>query len=163
SKYGEFIYARDISSKKIPQIYVNLFIPSRLTWKEQGIALEQKNLFPDVQSTRIRIDSDKRFALHIRYPAWVEKGQLIVKVNGKKSRISHKPGSYIKLEKNWKKGDLIDIELPMQVHLEQMPGGENYFAALYGLFVLAAKTQPFANEKLQYFADDSRMGHIAKG
>src|SRR5690554_92762 len=163
SKYGEFIYARDLSSKKIPQVYVNLFIPSRLNWAEQGIVLEQKNLFPDVQSTRIRIDSDKRFALHIRYPGWVEKGKLVVKVNGKKVRVKHKPGSYIALERNWKTGDLIDVELPMQMHLEQMPGGENYYAALYGPIVLAAKTQPFANETLQYFADDSRMGHIAQG
>ena len=28
---------------------------------------------------------------------------------------------------------------------------------------LAAKTQPFPTEKLHYFADDSRMGHIAQG
>jgi hypothetical protein len=34
---------------------------------------------------------------------------------------------------------------------------------LHGPIVLAAKTQPFPNEQLNYLADDSRMGHIAQG
>ncbi|WP_343215989.1 DUF6805 domain-containing protein [Janthinobacterium sp. MP5059B] len=44
-----------------------------------------------------------------------------------------------------------------------MPDQSNYYAVLHGPIVLAARTQPFANEALNYFADDSRMGHIAQG
>jgi hypothetical protein len=51
----------------------------------------------------------------------------------------------------------------MRPQLEQMPGGSDYYALLYGPVVLAAKTQPFADEKLNFFADDSRMGHIPSG
>ena len=51
----------------------------------------------------------------------------------------------------------------MHPEMEQMPDGSDYFALLYGPVVLAAKTQPFAQEKLNYFADASRMGHIPSG
>ena len=42
TKYGEFIYAHQQDT-----LYVNLFIPSQLNWKEQGVTLTQETLFPD--------------------------------------------------------------------------------------------------------------------
>jgi DUF1680 family protein len=42
AKYGEFIYARDKDT-----VYVNLFIPSTLNWRDKNIKLSQSNLFPD--------------------------------------------------------------------------------------------------------------------
>lgn len=169
SKYGEFIYARDLPKhgfplvRSVPQVYVNLFIASRMNWKEQGIRLQQSTLFPDEERTQIRIDSNKKFALHIRYPAWVKTGQLQLRLNGKVQKLEAKPGSYFTLERRWKKGDSIELQLPMHKALEQLPDGSNYYAVLYGPIVLAAKTHPFTNEQLNYFADDSRMGHVAWG
>jgi hypothetical protein len=57
----------------------------------------------------------------------------------------------------------VDLKLPMTTRLEQMPDKSNWYAVLHGPIVLAAKTAPFKDEKLNVFADDSRMGHIAKG
>lgn len=161
SKYAEFIYARDNTTKKIPDVFVNLFIPSRMTWAEQGIALTQNTRFPDAETTEIVIDKSARFRLQLRYPQWVAVNKLELRVNGKQLKVKQQPGEFIALERRWKKGDRVELKLPMQPHLEKLPDGSNYFAVLHGPIVLAAKTQPFANEKLNYFADDSRMGHIA--
>jgi hypothetical protein len=51
----------------------------------------------------------------------------------------------------------------MTTHLEQMPDKSNYYAVLHGPVVLAAKTDGRPDEKLNFLADDSRMGHIAQG
>jgi hypothetical protein len=51
----------------------------------------------------------------------------------------------------------------MTTRLEQMPDKSDYYAVLHGPVVLAAKTNPFPGERINYFADDSRMGHIASG
>ena len=51
TKYGEFIYAY-----RKDTLYVNLFIPSQLTWKEQGIILRQETRFPDDDKVTLRID-----------------------------------------------------------------------------------------------------------
>jgi DUF1680 family protein len=163
SKYAEFIYARDKKAKQLPEIFINLFIPSRMVWKEQGISLTQNTLFPDAETTAIVIEKSARFRLQLRYPGWVAAGELELRVNGKKVDVQQQPGDFIALERRWKKGDKVELTLPMHSELEKMPDGSNYYAILHGPIVLAAKTQPFANEKVNYFSDDSRMGHIASG
>jgi DUF1680 family protein len=163
SKYAEFIYARDKKAKHLPEVYVNLFIPSQMEWKEQGISLSQTTLFPDTETSKITINKSSRFRLQLRYPAWVAAGKLGLRVNGKSIDVQQQPGSFIALERRWKKGDQIELTLPMHTALEQMPDGSNYYAILHGPIVLAAKTQPFVSEQLNYFSDDSRMGHVANG
>jgi DUF1680 family protein len=158
AKYGEFIYAHEKDA-----LFVNLFIPSTLDWRAKGVRLTQSNSFPDQATTRIVVDGDARFTLKIRYPAWVAPGRLAVRVNGKAVHIDAKPGSYVNVERTWKKGDRVDVSLPMTTRLEQMPDKSNYYAVLHGPIVLAAKTDPFPNEHLNFLADDSRMGHIAAG
>lgn len=158
AKYGEFIYARDGDA-----LLVNLFIPSRLEWREKGIVLTQSNRFPEQASTRLSIDSGGQFTLKLRYPGWVAPGALKVRVNGKPVAVRAAPGSYVELARAWRKGDTVDVRLPMRTTLEQMPDKSNYYAVLHGPIVLAAKTSPFPGEKLAFQADDSRMGHIAQG
>jgi len=158
SKYGEMIYAH-----RGDELFVNLFIPSRLEWKEKGLSLTQENRLPDRESTAITLHGDADATLQLRYPAWVAAGKLSIRINGKAFAHSGKPGGYIPIRRHWKTGDRVEISLPMHAELEQMPDGSDYFALRYGPLVLAAKTQPFADEKLDFFADDSRMGHVASG
>lgn len=158
AKYGEFIYAHQGDT-----LYVNLLIPSTLNWREQGVQLTQSTRFPDAETSTITIHTGKKFELKIRYPSWVAAGRLSIRLNKKSIKFSGAPGDYISLQRSWKIGDQIEIKLPMQTHLEQMPGKSNYYAVLHGAIVLAAKTHVFANEKLNFIADDSRMGHIAQG
>jgi DUF1680 family protein len=158
AKYGEFIYAHEGDA-----LFVNLFIPSTLNWREKNVQLTQSTSFPDADSTRITIHSERRFALKIRYPKWVANGRMQIRVNGKAIKVDAAPGGYASIERNWRKGDKVDVVLPMTTQLEQMPDKSNYYAVLHGPIVLAAKTRLFADEKLNFMADDSRMGHIAQG
>lgn len=156
SKYGELIYAH-----RGDELFVNLFIPSRLHWREKNLTLTQDNRFPDQDTSTLTIEADAHFTLQLRHPAWAE--QLDIRINGETFAHDTGPGSYVPIRRQWKAGDRVEIALPMRTQLESMPDGSDYYAILYGPLVLAAKTEPFAGEKLDYFADDSRMGHIASG
>ena len=158
AKYGEFIYAH-----RGDTLYVNLFIPSTLNWREQCVSIRQSNRFPDEGSSTITVKGNKTFTLKIRYPEWVEQGALRITVNGKQVAASIGADRYVSVRRQWRDGDKVDILLPMKTRLEQMPDKSNYYAVLHGPVVLAAKTNPFPDEKLNFFADDSRMGHIASG
>jgi DUF1680 family protein len=158
AKYGEFIYAHEGDA-----LFVNLFIPSTLNWVEKDVQITQSTRFPDEGSTRITVDSSRRFMMKIRYPEWVGAGRLQVRVNGRAMKVDAKPGSYVSIDRSWQKGDRVEVVLPMTTHLEQMPDKSNYYAVLHGPIVLVAKTQPFAGEQLNFLADDSRMGHIPQG
>ncbi|WP_432378731.1 DUF6805 domain-containing protein [Duganella sp. P38] len=158
AKYGEFIYAH-----KGDNLYVNLFIPSSLDWREQGVQIRQSNRFPDEARSTITVKGSKTFTLKIRYPEWVERGALRIHVNGKQAAAAIGADRYVNLRRAWRDGDKVEIQLPMKTRLEQMPDKSAYYAVLHGPVVLAAKTNPLPGEQLNYLADDSRMGHIASG
>lgn len=160
TKYGEFIYAHQKDT-----LYVNLFIPSQLTWKEKGVTLTQETRFPDDGKVTLRIDKapKKGVTLKIRQPQWAEHSkEYNVKINGKsEASIVEENSNYLTLHRKWKKGDVITFNLPMKVSLEQIPDKKDYYAFLYGPIVLAASTGTGHLDGL--YADDSRGGHIAHG
>lgn len=160
AKYGEMIYAHTEN-----ELYVNLFIPSRLDWKAKKTEIIQENNFPDEATTTLTINPKKKttFTLQIRNPDWVKDGThgVSIAVNGEKYPASAGANGYIAVNRTWKKGDKVTVELPMHLQAEQMPDHSNYYSFFYGPIVLAAKT---GTEDLQgLFADDSRGGHIAHG
>jgi DUF1680 family protein len=158
AKYGEMIYAR-----RGDDLFVNLFIPSRLDWKEKETEIIQENRFPDEPNTTLTIRPAKRtrFALHIRYPDWVRQGTLSVRVNGERCDVEQNPDHYLVIDRKWEPGDRVEVDLPMHLRLEQLPDKSEYYAFLYGPVALAAKTG--TEEMPGLYADDSRGGHIAQG
>lgn len=158
TKYGELIYAH-----KADELFVNLFIPSTLHWKEKGIRLTQRTKFPDEEEVSLEFEMEqaRTFTLHIRYPEWVAEGELEVRVNGEKIAAEVMHGEYLAISRKWKLKDKVALKLPMQTHLERMPDGSDYYAVMHGPIVLAAKTGSQYLEGL--IADGSRMGHIAAG
>ncbi|EHQ27972.1 glycoside hydrolase family 127 protein [Mucilaginibacter paludis] len=158
AKYGEMIYAHDQNN-----VFVNLFIPSTLNWKQKGLVLTQHTNFPEEEKTSITINAVRpgAFAINIRYPSWVHTGALKVTVNGTPIKVSAKSSAYVSINRVWKKGDVIGVTLPMQTTTEQLPDGLNYEAVLHGPIVLAAVLDTTNMRGL--LADDSRMGHAAQG
>ena len=71
---------------------VNLFIPSQLTWKEQGIILTQETRFPDDDKVTLRIDEapKKKRTLMIRIPEWANQSKgYSVSINGKRKNVRY--------------------------------------------------------------------------
>jgi len=156
SKYGELIY-----SHTEKDVFVNLFIPSVLEWKEKDIYIEQSTKFPYQNSTNLvlKLTKSKIFSLNIRCPEWAENFEI--SINGKIQKIEAKPSSYVTLNRKWKSGDQISVTFKTSTHLENLPDGSKWSAFVNGPIVLAAKT---SNKDLDgLFADDSRMGHVASG
>ena len=156
-KYSQFIYTHQNNS-----LFLNLFVASELNWREKGIKLVQKTQFPNEEKTIIKItEGNAKFKLMVRYPSWVKEGALKIQVSGKPVEIDAKPSSYVAVERNWKKGDEVQILLPMHNAIEKMPNVPNYIAIMHGPILLGAKT---GTEDLKgLVADDGRWAHIAGG
>lgn len=156
-KYSHFIYTHQNES-----LFLNLFVASELNWREKGIKLVQETQFPNEETTTLKItEGTTKFKLMVRYPSWVKEGALKISVNGKLVEIDGKPSSYIAVERIWKKGDEVQILLPMHNSVEKMPNVSNYIAIIHGPILLGAKT---GTEDLKgLVANDSRWGHIAGG
>jgi DUF1680 family protein len=156
-KYNEFIYTHTHDS-----LFVNLFVASELRWKEKGISLKQETKFPYEEQTKLTItESNASFKLMVRYPAWVADGALKISVNGEAISFDNHPSSYITINRAWKKGDVVEVMLPMHNTIEHLPNVPAYIAILHGPILLGAKT---GTEDLKgLIADDSRWGQIASG
>ncbi len=133
AKYGDSIYFHDVDG-----LFVNLFIASEVDWKEKGVKVRQETRFPEEQKTTLTIGAAKpvALALHIRVPGWVA-GVCSVRINGKKHEASASPSSYLTIERTWKNGDRIEVDLPMKLRLERLPDRPDVAAVLYGPIVLA--------------------------
>ena len=133
SKAADSIYWRDAEG-----VYVNLFIPSELDWTEKGFKLRQENKFPEQQETALIVSEAKpvKLSVRLRIPGWLQ-SEPTVKLNGKAIEASAAPGSYLTLSRVWKKGDRIDLQLPMHLSMEYASGNPRLQAYLYGPLVLA--------------------------
>jgi hypothetical protein len=156
TKYGELIYSHNEKD-----MFVNLFIPSTLNWKEKGISLKQNTKFPYKNESELvlKLKKKQRFAINIRQPKWAENFEILV--NGKVQKIKEKPTSYIGVKRRWESDDKITVRFKTTTHLENLPDGSNWVAYVDGPIVLAAKTSTKDLDGL--FADDSRMGHATHG
>jgi DUF1680 family protein len=118
-------------------LYVNLFVPSELNWAEKGLRVRQETKFPSEPNTSLTITADKpvQMAIRLRIPSWT--GASRVKLNGRAMEASAEPGSYLTIDRSWKTGDRIEMEIPMHLSVEAMPDDPKLQAFLYGPVVLA--------------------------
>jgi DUF1680 family protein len=122
-------------------LWVNLFIPSELNWKEKGIKLKQSTNFPEESKTEITISAEKptQFALKLLIPSWAN-SQTKVFVNGKPFKTKIKPVSFVTIDREWKDGDQVELIFSYDFYLKTMPDNNNVIALYYGPVLLAFET-----------------------
>ncbi len=125
---GDYIY-----SKSETGIWVNLFVGSNtaIKLKNNTINLKQQTNYPWKGTVEISVYPEKKakFPVHIRIPGWAtgqpvpgntyrfsdhSNGEIKLSVNGKPFPYEIESG-YAVIDKEWKKGDVVALDLPMEV------------------------------------------------
>jgi uncharacterized protein len=135
-KYAESIYYRADDGG----LYVNLFIPSELSWKSKGIRVSQETNFPEGDKTTLLFSLKKasRFPLYIRNPKWARQGVRIL-VNDVPAKTAKNTSGFWVINRSWHDKDKVEIIFPMDVYTESMPDNHERVAFLYGPAVLAGQ------------------------
>lgn len=126
---GNYIYG-----KGEDDIWVNLFIGSNSDFQfgKTNVKLAMQTEYPWNGNVKFNIDLNKRtkFNLHLRIPGWANgepvPGDLykfsnyaatpvMIKINGKETTYSTGNG-YATIEREWKKGDVVEYSIPMPVN-----------------------------------------------
>lgn len=151
TKYNDSIYFRGADT-----LYVNLFIPSRLDWREKGLVLSQQTAYPQDGRVALRFTPKRPLplSLRVRNPSWAA-GGLRFRLNGRPLEASSAPGGYAEVKRTWRAGDVLQVTIPMAVRTEAMPDDPAKVAFLYGPLVLAGdlghvpegKTFPYAADQ----------------
>ena len=99
-------------------LWVGLYMPTTLHWKEKGVTIKQDCLWPAQRSAIKITEGEGDFTLKLRVPYWATQG-FSIKVNGKEVAKSYQPNTYVELEqKHWKVGDVVEIDMPFSKHIE---------------------------------------------
>jgi len=125
---GNYIY-----NKSDNDIWVNLFIGSETNVPigKSTVNIQQKTNYPWDGNVKINVSPDKKtkMILHLRIPGWAqgkpvpgdlyrfvnnETQKFSVTVNGKDVAFNMDKG-YAVIDREWKKGDVVELNLPMEV------------------------------------------------
>jgi DUF1680 family protein len=96
-------------------VTVNLYTPAQAGLG--AVAVRQETDYPNSGRVRISVTPEKPsvFSLRLRIPAWATKAS--VTVNGQPARGSIKPGTFFEVRREWKRGDRVELDLPMEWRL----------------------------------------------
>jgi hypothetical protein len=135
AKYGDSIYFHDDST-----LWVNLYIPSVLDWREKGITLRQETKFPEEEGTTLifQMSQPTQLAVNLRVPYWATQG-VSVKINGQLQKTPAPPESYLTVNRLWSNGDRVEMSMPMSLHLHHASDLKDHVAIMYGPIVLAGE------------------------
>jgi hypothetical protein len=70
------------------------------------------------------------FPLYIRIPSWCKEAS--VRINGRKVAVDPVAGEYVRVEREWNDGDVISINLPMELSIRRWQANKNSASINYG-------------------------------
>jgi DUF1680 family protein len=101
-------------------LFVNLYVPADVTWQQGDVRarLRIETDYPYAGTVRMTLDlpAERSFAVSLRIPAWAQGAG--VSVNGRRERAELQPGAFAALYRSWRRGDVIELDLPQPLRLE---------------------------------------------
>ena len=138
TKYQDSIYFKSADDATL---YVNLYIPSVLEWREKKLTIEQVTRYPNEGAATFTMRGAGRLAVSLRVPTWVRRGYT-VSVNGVAQALTATPGQYVTIARQWKSGDRIDVRMPMSFRAEGAIDDASVQALYYGPTLLTVQAPP---------------------
>ncbi|MDT8300873.1 MAG: glycoside hydrolase family 127 protein [Sedimentisphaerales bacterium] len=135
TKLQDSIYFKSVDNTIL---YVNLYVPSTLTWTQRNVVVKQSTNYPYGNTIRLTLTGAGKFDIKVRVPKWATKG-FFVKINGESQDAAATPGGYLNLSRTWRDGDTIEIKIPFDFHLNQVMDQPNIASIFYGPVLLAAE------------------------
>jgi DUF1680 family protein len=111
-KLGRYIYAHDNK-----EIYVNLYVggSGRILLPDNTITITQQTEYPWNGNVKIRVhpQTQSQFSVNLRIPGWCRKTKL--KINGVAAAEFPVRKGYVRIEREWKGNDVIELYFLMPV------------------------------------------------
>jgi uncharacterized protein len=126
-------------------VYVNLYIPSTVQWTENGttLSLKQESDYPWEERVSFSVTCSQAIELTInfRIPTWAEGAGIFV--NGARQKGLASAGNFVAVRREWKNGDRVELELPLQMRVEALDARHTSTVALLRgpIVLMAVKSQ----------------------
>jgi len=135
-RYNENIYFQQGST-----LWINLYIPSEMTWDATGMTISQEGnaaAGEDVRITIVKVGSAPQATLKLRIPFWAS-GTAKLTINGAAQDQVPATSTYATLSRDWKAGDVVGLTLPTSLRLEHAQDVTSMVAVFFGPILLAGE------------------------
>ena len=134
-RYNAGIYFQQDKS-----LWVNLYIPSELDWREAGLVLRQEGDLTRGEPVRFTVvkAAKQTSTLNFRIPHWISQPAVLT-LNGKVKERAGKPSTYLSLKRKWKEGDVVTVTLPAALRLERAKDNPALVSVFFGPVLLAGE------------------------
>ena len=99
------------------EIYANLYTAAKAEFDFGGEKLKivEETDYPKSGKVKFTFDAPGKlaYAFKVRIPRWAKRSSI--KINGKAVPYKYNAGEYVSLPKVWKKGDVVELDFPMEV------------------------------------------------
>jgi DUF1680 family protein len=132
TKYVESIYFHHGDT-----LYVNLFIPSQLTWTEKNITVKMETKYPDNDTVHLAVSGygAANMPLKIRAPYWLRR-TMEIWVNGSLQSVVNKPSTYVSIPAVT---GALTLVMPQTIRFERSPDNASVGGVLYGTQVMTGQ------------------------
>ena len=103
------------------------------------VQFAEETQYPFEDTIRFKFSAEKAvtFPLYLRIPAWCQKPE--VSINGKKAKLVTSDGKFVRIDREWKKGDVVTLRLPMQVSVRKWERNHDSVSVDYGPLTFSLK------------------------
>lgn len=128
-------------------LWVNLYVPSEVNWKEKNVRLVQDTYFPEDTVVRFTVSAKRRsaFALKLLIPSWAKEADVYV--NDERQHVNVSSASYLELNRIWRNKDIVKLVFHYDFYSKTMPDNPKVFALFYGPVLLAFESNEEINLK----------------
>jgi len=159
TKLQDSIYFRSRDDKAL---YVNLYVPSTLSWRQRNVVVRQQTDFPYADNTTLTFAGGGQFDVKVRVPRWAERG-FFVRINGKDQTVQAAPGTYLTLSRTWNDGDTIELRMPFGFYLCPVMDRPNIASLFYGPVLLAVQEPAPRSDWRAVTLDAADLGKSIQG
>ena len=105
----------------------------------KSVTLTETTNYPFDETVKLTVGTDGAvtFPLYLRVPAWATGST--VNINGQPQAITEAAGKYIRLERQWSDGDVVELTLPMTVSSQVWQQNKASVSVNYGPLTLSLK------------------------
>jgi hypothetical protein len=152
--YSEHVFMATPDNGLAALLYGEAVVKARVA-NGQDVSIESVGHYPFDENMSFTISTKKEvvFPFYLRVPLWCDDVQ--VKINGVAVNEKFKPGSYIKIKREWKNGDKITLALPMKIKIQQWAKNKNSISVNRGPLTYSLKI------KENYVKQDSKASAIS--
>lgn len=118
--YAEHLWMAAAGNGLVAWMYGPCEVRAKVAGGDEVTIIEQTGYPFDTNVVlTVRAERDVEFPLYLRVPKWCR--NMGVNLNGRALGVSAAPGQYVVIERAWSDGDVVEIEMPVELSVRTWP------------------------------------------